>query len=97
MPKMSRQEIEERIEEAKRQVPKGSRWVHYKHPDADHVYIVTGVSLLVTGDEAVIVHYRPLYFDVAQVEFSRTFEEWQEMVNTPAGPVPRFQRFVDPV
>jgi len=90
MPKMTREEIESKIEEAKRQVPVGSRWVHYKHPDKDHVYIVT-------DGEKVIVHYKPFYYEVAKVEFSRTLEEWLEMVSSPSGSVPRFKRYTEPL
>jgi len=53
---------------------------------------VTGLFLMVTGEEVVLVSYRPLYSDVAQVTFSRTLTEWLETVEAPEGVVPRFKR-----
>lgn len=93
MPKLTKVQIESLMAEAAKQVPVGSKWVHYKKPDLNHIYEIVLLAFGITGNEEVVVVYKPLYVDVAQVPFERTLKEFTEVVETENGSVLRFQPF----
>ena len=65
--------------------PPGTRLRHYK----GGLYTVVG-SCLIEATLQTGVLYRPLQGDMQHVTWMRPLSEFQDTVDTPAGPVPRF-------
>lgn len=77
--------LERMIAEAKKAVPPGSRWRHYKGGR----YEVSGFAITEATQEVAVI-YTPL--EHPAVSFSRPLSVWQETVEWNGQTLPRFKQ-----
>ena len=75
------------LNDAKRKVEVGAKYLHYKNNEK--VYLVTGLSILEDNDQ-VAVKYAPE--SDPGVEFIRPLSSWLEIVEQDGKAVPRFSK-----
>lgn len=83
----AQEELLAKVTEAKKQVEEEALYFHYRNP-SQH-YKVLYVGLLEATEEPCVV-YRALYGD--QLVWARALSVWLDLVDTPQGKVPRFQK-----
>src|SRR5579871_6228159 len=84
----SEEELSRELAEAAKLVPVGRAYVHYKHPDWAHRYVIVGYAILEATDEVAIL-YQPMYMR-ERIIFARALRIWQENVEWEGKLVPRF-------
>lgn len=78
-------ELLQRLEDARKHVPVGSRYTHYKHPD--RAYVIRDHALH-EASESPLVIYEACYGE--GLVFARTLENFIEDVEHEGTRVPRF-------
>ena len=81
------EELAKRIEDAKREVEVGARYVHYKDPTKE--YVVTELAILEATEEIAVV-YQAQYDE--RVSFIRSLSSFVATVNLDGTPTPRFTK-----
>ena len=90
----SEEQLAKELADAAQQVPVGTFYAHYKHPDWEHRYEIKGHVILEASDEVAVL-YKSLYMK-QEVVFARALSVFQETVEWEGETVPRFIR-LEPV
>lgn len=86
MSKLSYEELERQIAEAKQKVRPGSKWRHYK--GGEYTIVTLAVQEV---DQQLAVVYSPL--DHSEIAFTRPLAVWDEPVEWEGRTVTRFAKF----
>ena len=79
--------LNKEISEAKKEIPIGSKWYHFKHPD--NLYEITGIVVIEETD-SVGVLYTSTFEPTTGITFLRPLESFLSYKETEDGKVKRF-------
>lgn len=79
--------LRKEIEEGKKQVPVGSLWGHFKHPD--NYYEIIDLVIIEDTDEVGVL-YKSTFEPTKGIIFLRPLESFLSYKETEEGPVKRF-------